>query len=404
MSLVRFDWPGNSWEDVRGIPFDEFVARYGVPARLVPTLLRKQAIGDRRPVEWRSGPAAEMDKIEAGLAAFNGRVLGPRFTAKQLRRARRRIRRERLRKERDARAALEERRRAEAKPFYACRAKHHEHCKGAVAGKKCVCRCHQPRHRARFEEKERAWQRGRPPALPRREGWRTAMAEPAKPAGPPVPLPTTTPGILKANRDWEQAERDRDADLEFARDRRGRPPSPASHPLSEEDVEAINHIYDTMIYGYGWSLDRRVEDKGEQALRAWERLPRYTDERAKPDPWTKDKRRRIRPVRTRRMGRPRKERTPEEIEQQRGRARDRYRANRAQGLCGQCGTGDLAGGTEASCLRCLERDRSRHRRYYARNLERRQLQAARQRMAAALSSVSRRLVRAARIWDSGVWE
>jgi hypothetical protein len=391
MALVTFDWPGQSWDEIRSVSKAEFATRYGVPERVVATLFRKRMThAEPMPVKWRLGPASEIDKIEANLEVFVSPA--PKKGWKPSRRARRVQQRIKLRRDRKARAVREEQKRAKAVVYYACRSKHHEHCKGTVVGRpKCTCRCHQPRHRERFKEKERAWFRGHPPALPRRKGradrWRL-KPEPAK----PTPTPTTTVGILQANRDWKQAEQDK----VVVRDR-GAPPSLAGHALSEEDVEAVYDFYNKVVYGYGKSLDTRIEERGDRAVRAFERMPKCTDLRARPDPDAKKK-----PL-DRRGQKPRgyNKKTPE---QQRAYMRDRYRSRRILGHCGHCGAEDLAGGTEATCARCLAKDRDRTRRYAAKRREARELRAVRGRMAAALSSVSRRLVGAVRSWDQGAWE
>jgi hypothetical protein len=167
-------------------------------------------------------------------------------------------------------------------------------------------------------------------------------------------------------------------------------PSLASHALSEEDVEAITAFYDQMIYSHGWSLDRRIEHIGDQAVAAYEKLPRCTDAHAKVDPWHADQ------AEGRGSGRRRRRR--------RNKGVTRYQEFRALGLCGHCGAEDLTGGTEAQCAACLEKDRVRHRRYYERKKAERELQRVRGRMAAALSSVARRLAHAVDVWNTAAWE
>lgn len=434
--LATFDWPGESWTHVVALAVEVFAERYEVPARLVPTLLRKQAAGDHRPVEWRpeSEPepkpkrrrkrrrkrkakpkakakqASEMDKITVHLEEFNARPAEEpaKVPTKVPTRKQRRLRRRLLQ-----RVRVRERERAKRKTepvvLYACRAKHHEHCAGQLRGAKCACRCHLSQHEDWLARRRRAWE----------EQQHALEAEIEE-----RPRPATDAELSRANQMWKEQQRGLDevrkANRRLKRSQLYPGPSLATHPITEEDVEAISDVYENLVYQFGWSLDRRIEEKGEQALRAWKRLPKYTDARAKPDPWTKDKRRRINPVRTRRMGRPRVELTEEEREQQRAYSRGRYRANRALGLCGHCGTYDLDGGTEAQCAECLAKDRERHVRYYARRAaaglpqrsireqreraKRPRLRAVRQQMVEALSSVGRRLAEAIDAWDAASWE
>ena len=373
--LATFNWSSDSWEDVRNLGGFAFAERYGVPSRVVQTLLRKRALSDYRPVQYRLDPPTpeaiaagriarlmeedidrivdevipltpEQQQAEAAQRAWEVAEMTIRDAAYRLRykesskrlHREERLQRRRLRKKRRQRK-LEAGTKTDP-AYYACRATHHEHCKGKGPGRKpCGCICHRPKHTEWRLRRLRAWLEEHPPEVEA-----------------PLKRPKSVAELMRSNRAWRLQQRDLDeiraANRARAREQRGPGPSLSSHALSEEDVEAIVWFADHMTYQWGRSRDVWIAGLGDEEVAAFERLSHYTDPRAKTDLWWKH------------------ERVywwahyPVSKERQVEYSRERRQRFRDEGLCTHCGKEPRPG--RRSCARCAERMRLAGRKYQAR--------------------------------------
>lgn len=410
--LATFDWPGDSWEDVRNLGKPDFAARYGVPVRVVRVLFRRRCAGDRRPVQYRpdpapkqqgagragvseqvarvalstaeevrqsvdevmapweverkSGPGATAAEIDRHIEEFRAREAQEERARQEQRRrlqeaAARRVRRQQRLLRRQRRRAAR-RKRLEEPPkrnvLYACQAKHHEHCKGALRGAPCTCPCHKPRHRAWLQRRLDAWHLGE---AEQRQQQHDARRE---------ARPTSDAEFIRANKQWNQDQQDLERMREARRRREWQEPraSLASYPISEEEVELISAIADGVVYQWGRPRDVWIEGLGDQAVQALERLSHCTDERAKTDLWWQH------------QDQYWWAHYPKSPGQQAEYSRARRAEFREAGLCTSCGKVESAEG-RAMCPGCAKKAREAARRHQERNSQRAREQYRRRRAA-----------------------